>query len=178
MTIREIVISPDPVLRQRARKVRAITKDTETLIQDMIETMRDAPGIGLAAPQVGVSQRVIVVEVAEESDDADAPPKPAKLYAVVNPEIVRHSSETNLNNEGCLSIPGYLGEVERYNSVTVKGLNRNGKPFRIKAKGWLARVFQHEIDHLEGILYIDRATQMWRLEEQEKEFAEGKTSIP
>jgi peptide deformylase len=178
MTIREIVISPDPVLRQRAKKVRAVTKDVKTLIDDMVETMRDAPGIGLAAPQVGASQRVIVVEVAEESEDPEAPPKPPKLYAVVNPEIVRHSPETNLANEGCLSIPGYLGEVERYDTITVKGLNRHGKPFRLKAKGWLARVFQHEIDHLEGILYIDRATQMWRLEEQEQEVAEGKTTIP
>jgi peptide deformylase len=178
MTIREIVISPDPVLRQRAKKVRAVTKDVKTLIDDMVETMRDAPGIGLAAPQVGVSQRVIVVEVAEESDDPEATPKTPKLYAVVNPEIVRHSPETNLANEGCLSIPGYLGEVERYDTITVKGLNRHGKPFRLKAKGWPARVFQHEIDHLEGILYIDRATQMWRLEEQEQEVAEGKTTIP
>jgi len=167
MTVREIIISPDTVLRQRARKVRNVTKEVETLIDDMIETLRAAPGIGLAAPQVGVSQRVIIVEVAEESDDPEAPPKPPKLYAVVNPEIVRHSSETNVANEGCLSIPGYLGEVERYNTMTIKGLNRHGVPLRLKAKGWLARVFQHEIDHLEGILYIDRATQMWRLEEQE-----------
>jgi len=167
MTVREIIISPDTVLRQRARKVRHVTKEVETLIDDMIETLRAAPGIGLAAPQVGVSQRVIIVEVAEESDDPEAPPKPPKLYAVVNPEIVRHSSETNVANEGCLSIPGYLGEVERYNTMTIKGLNRHGVPLRLKAKGWLARVFQHEIDHLEGILYIDRATQMWRLEEQE-----------
>lgn len=167
MSIREIVTSPDPVLRQRARKVRSITKEVENLINDMIETMRAAPGIGLAAPQVGVSQRVIIVEVAEESDDPEAPPKPAKLHAVVNPEIVRHSPETNVANEGCLSIPGYLGQVERYDSVTIKGLNRHGVPFRLKAKGWLGRVFQHEIDHLEGILYIDRATEMYRLEEQE-----------
>ena len=177
MTIREIVTSPDPVLRQRARKVKSVTKEVETLIDDMIETMRVAPGVGLAAPQVGVSERVIVVEVAEESDDPEAPPKPPKLYAVVNPEIVRHSSETDVTNEGCLSVPGYLGDVERYDTVTIKGLNRLGKPMRLKAKGWLARVFQHEIDHLEGILFIDRATQTWRLEEQEQEIAEGETTV-
>jgi peptide deformylase len=176
MTLREIVTTPDPVLRQRARKVRSVSKAVETLINDMIETMRAAPGIGLAAPQLGVSQRVIVVEVAEESDDPEAPPKPAKLYAVVNPEIVRHSVDTNVANEGCLSIPGYLGQVERFDTVTIKGLNRHGKPFRLKAKGWLGRVLQHEIDHLEGILYIDRATEMYRLEEQE--FPEGKTTVP
>lgn len=175
MSIREIVTSPEPVLRQRARKVRRITKETQTLIDDMIETMRVAPGVGLAAPQVGVSQRVIVVEFAEASEDPEAPPKPPKLYAVVNPEIVRHSSETDVANEGCLSVPGYLGEVERYDTVTVKGLDRFDKPFRLKAKGWLARIFQHEIDHLEGILYIDRADQIWRFEEEE--LPEGETAV-
>lgn len=168
MAIREIVTTPDPVLRQRARKVRAVTKDIQTLMDDMVETMRVAPGVGLAAPQVGISQRVIVVEYAEPNEDPEAPPNPPKLYAVANPEIVRHSIDTEIANEGCLSIPGYIGEVERYSIATVKGLNRNGDPFRLKAKGWLARVFQHEIDHLDGILYIDRATQVWRLEEHEQ----------
>lgn len=167
MTIREIVTTPDPVLRQRARKVRAVTKEILTLIDDMIETMRAAPGVGLAAPQFGVSQRVIVVEFAEESEDPEAPPKPPKLYAIVNPEIVRNSLDTEAANEGCLSIPGYLGEVERASTVTVKGLNRHGDPFRIKAKGWLARILQHEIDHLDGVLFIDRASEVWRLEDQE-----------
>jgi peptide deformylase len=169
MAIREIITTPDPVLRQRAKKVRAVTKNIQTLMDDMVETMRVAPGVGLAAPQVGISQRVIVVEFKEESEDPEAPPKPAKLYTVANPEIIRHSVDTEIANEGCLSIPGYIGEVERYDSVTVKGLNRNGDPFRIKAKGWIARIFQHEIDHLDGVLYIDRATQVWRLEEQEVE---------
>jgi peptide deformylase len=167
MAIREIVTTPEPVLRQRARKVRGVTKEIQNLMDDMVETMREAPGVGLAAPQVGISQRVIVVEFAEQSDDPEAPPKPAKLYTVANPEIIRHSTDTEIANEGCLSIPGYIGEVERFSIVTVKGLNRNGEPFRLKAKGWLARIFQHEIDHLDGVLYIDRATQVWRLEEQE-----------
>jgi peptide deformylase len=167
MAIREIVTTPDPVLRQRARKVRAVTEDIQTLMDDMVETMRVAPGVGLAAPQVGISQRVIVVEYGEPSEDPEAPPKPAKLYKVANPEIIRHSNDTEIANEGCLSIPGFIGEVERYSSVTVKGLNQNGDPFRLKAKGWLARIFQHEIDHLDGVLYIDHATQIWRLEEQE-----------
>jgi peptide deformylase len=165
MAIREIVTTPDPVLRQRARKVRAVTKEIQTLMDDMVETMRVAPGVGLAAPQVGISQRVIVVEYAETSEDPKVPPQPPKLYAVANPEIIRHSSDTEFANEGCLSVPGYIGEVERYSSVTIKGLNRNGSPFRLKAKGWLARIFQHEINHLDGILYIDLATQVRRLEE-------------
>jgi peptide deformylase len=175
MAIREIVTTPDPILRQHARKVRTVTKEIQTLMDDMVETMRVAPGVGLAAPQVGISQRVIVVEYAEPNDDPEAPPQTPKLYAVANPEIVRHSSDTEFGNEGCLSIPGYIGEVERYSSVTVKGLNRHGEPFRLKAKGWLARIFQHEINHLDGILYIDLATQVWRLEELK--MPEGAPSI-
>ena len=128
--------------------------------------MRVAPGVGLAAPQIDVGMRVIVVEYAEDSEDPDAPEKPAKLYAVINPEITRTSKERVLGNEACLSLPGYFGEVERYERVTIKGLNRHGQDFMLRAKGWLARIFQHEIDHIEGILYIDRATQIWRVEEQ------------
>ncbi len=167
MTIRKVVTPPNPTLRARAKKVRSITPEIEVLIDDMIETMRAAPGIGLAAPQVDVSSRVIVIEYNEQSEDPDITPEPAKLYVVVNPEIVRKSASTILGNEACLSIPGYFGEVERSESVTVKGLRRDGKHFRIKAKGWLARIFQHEIDHLDGVLFIDRATQVWRIEEQE-----------
>jgi len=128
--------------------------------------MRVAPGVGLAAPQIDVGMRVIVVEYAEDSEDLDAPEKPAKLYTVINPEITRTSKERVLGNEACLSLPGYFGEVERYERVTVKGLNRHGQDFKLRAKGGLARIFQHEIDHIEGILYIDRATQIWRVEEQ------------
>jgi peptide deformylase len=172
MTVRDIVTTPNPILREPAKRLHRVTKGTRELIDDMIETLRDAPGVGLAAPQIGVSQRVIVVEYAEGSEDPEAEPKPPKLYAVVNPEIARHSNETEVAQEGCLSIPGFVGEVERYASVTVKGLDRHGKPFRLKAKGWLARIFQHEIDHVNGVLYIDRATHIWRLEEPE---AEGET---
>jgi peptide deformylase len=168
MTIREVLTTPDPFLRKRAKKVRSVTPEVKSLIDDMIETMREAPGVGLAAPQVGVGLRVIVAEYREPSEDPEAEPKPPKLHAIVNPEIVRHSSETNLDNEGCLSIPGFMGEVERYDSITVKGLNRHGKPMRIKAKGWMGRIIQHEIDHLEGVLFIDRATEVWKLEEEEE----------
>jgi peptide deformylase len=165
MPVREILTPPADVLRARAQKVRGIPPTLQELIDDMIETMRAAPGVGLAAPQIGVGQRVIVVEYGEEPEDGGSPAKPKKLYAVVNPEIVRHSAETVLANEACLSVPGYFGEVERFESVTVKGLNRHGRPFRLKAEGWLARIFQHEIDHLDGILYIDRATNVWKVEE-------------
>ena len=160
-----ITTLPNPILRQKARKVKAFTPKLQRLIDDMIETMRAAPGVGLAAPQVGSPQQVIVVEYGEGSEDPDQPPKPPQLYVVVNPEIVRHSKDVITDNEACLSVPGYGGEVERYAWVTVKGLNRQGKPMRIKARGWLARIFQHEIDHVNGTLYIDRADQVWRLEE-------------
>lgn len=169
MAIREIVTPPNPTLRKRAQKVRRITPDIAQLIDDLVETMRVAPGVGLAAPQIDVGLRVIVVEYAEGSEDEDAPEKPPKLYTVINPEITRTSKDRVLGNEACLSLPGYFGEVERYERVTVKGLNRHGQDFKLKANGWLARIFQHEIDHIEGILYIDRATQVWRVEEQEDE---------
>jgi peptide deformylase len=165
MSIRKIVTPPNPTLRKKAIRVRSVTPAIQTLADDMVETMRAAPGVGLAAPQVDVGQRVIVVEYADGSEAPDAPESPPKLFVVLNPEIVRHSRETVLGNEGCLSLPGIMGEVERYEWVTVKGLNRHGKPFKKKAAGWLARIFQHEIDHLDGILFIDRATEIWRIEE-------------
>jgi peptide deformylase len=167
MPLREITTLPARILRNRARKVRALTPEIQQLIDDMIATMRSAPGVGLAAPQVSVDQRIIVVEYGEESQDPDKPAKPPKLYTVVNPEIVRHSKETETGHEGCLSVPDFAGEVERYSWVTIKGQNRRGQPFRLKAKGWLARIFQHEIDHLNGVLYIDRANQVWQMEEIE-----------
>jgi len=106
---------------------------------------------------------------AEEGDDPPTPPQPPKLYVIVNPEIIRRSKEMVSGAEGCLSVPGFLGEVERHQAVTVKGLDRRGKPLRIKADGWLARILQHEIDHLEGVLFIDRASKVWRAEENQVE---------
>lgn len=162
MALLEIVTVPEPVLRRKARKVTDFGSELQTLIDDMIETMRIAPGVGLAAPQVNVLQRVIVVEFGDEEDEE----VPAKLYTLVNPEIARVSNQTEVGVEGCLSIPGYVGEVERSLSVTVKGQNRHGQPVRVKAKGWLARIFQHEIDHLDGVLFPDRAENLWKVEEQ------------
>ncbi len=159
MTLREIITLPAPVLRRKARPVTRFDVELQTLIDDMIETLREAPGVGLAAPQVGVSDRLIVVEYPEDDEQEDAP---KKLYVVVNPEIKAASAETEMGIEGCLSIPGLHGEVERALSVTVKGLTRHGQPVKIKAKGWLARIFQHEIDHLNGIVFTDRATKVWK----------------
>lgn len=164
MALRPILTLENPVLRQRARKARTVTPALRRLVEDMIETMRAAPGVGLAATQIGVGQRVIVVEYAEAREGEVVPPK---LYAVVNPEIVRSSKEMMEGTEGCLSIPGYLGDVLRHQTVTVRGLDRNGNPFRLKAAGWLARIFQHEIDHLDGVLFIDRASRVWKPEPSE-----------
>jgi peptide deformylase len=174
MSLRPILTTEDPRLRQRAHAVDRFTDDLHALINDMVETMRAAPGVGLAATQLGIRQRVIVVEYPPETvprpgqdeldgadDEESAPPK---LYVVVNPEISRRSAETVTAAEGCLSIPGYMGDVARNASVTVKGLNRRGKPFQLKARGWTARIFQHEIDHLDGVLFIDRAERVWRPE--------------
>jgi peptide deformylase len=164
MAVREIVTIPDDVLRRKAHKIKTFDDDLLTLIDDMVETMRVAPGVGLAAPQVGISQRVIVVEFGDEEDE-EAPPK---LYMLVNPEVIRFSNEKVVGLEGCLSIPGFVGYVERSETVTVKGQNRYGQPQRIKAKGWLARIFQHEIDHVNGILYVDRTDDVYRLEDEEE----------
>jgi len=149
---------PDPVLRKETQPVEKYDADLEKLIDDMVDTMRDEPGVGLAAPQVGLSRKLIVVEFGDEDD----PEKPAKLYAVANPEIVAVSEETELGVEGCLSIPGMVGEVERYAAIVVKGKNKKGKSIKIKAHGWLARIFQHEIDHLNAVLFTDRATRVWQ----------------
>ena len=163
--IREIITIPHPTLNKNARKVTDFGDELQTLIDDMVETLRDAPGVGLAAPQVDVPLRVIIIEFGDEEDDS----VPPKLYTIVNPEITRHSQETVLGTEGCLSVPNLIGDVERYEGITVKGLNRWGKPMKIKAKGWLARIFQHEIDHLKGIIFTDIATQIWEpVTEEEK----------
>ncbi len=144
MAILPIRIAGDPVLREKAKKIRKIDESILRLIDDMIETMHNAPGVGLAAPQVGVSLRVIVIETPDDG-----------LLELINPEIVKKSGE-RLLHEGCLSVPGYQGEVTRAKQVTVKGLNRDGKEVRMKAvDSLLAQAFEHEIGHINGTLYID-----------------------
>jgi len=169
MTIREIVTVPAPVLRRKARKVTDFGDELQELIEDMVETMREAPGVGLAAPQVGEPLQLIVVEYAEhdENEEAQEKPKPPRLYTMVNPEITRFSEEKEFGTEGCLSVPGFAGNVNRPMEITIRGFNRRGQPMRVKAKGWLARIFQHEIDHLEGVLFTDLAEKVWKLEEGE-----------
>ena len=176
MGLRTIVTLPEPVLRRKARPITAFDKNLQTLIDDMIDTMREAPGVGLAAPQVGISERLIVIEYAEPPEEPEGAEehrevKP-KLYVMINPEIVKTSEEKVLGVEGCLSIPGLVGEVERFEKVQVKGLNRRGQPMKVKAEGWLARIFQHEIDHINGIVFPDRAERVWKpAPEEEKDLA-------
>src|SRR5688572_152930 len=174
MALREIVYLPNPILRKKSKPVTKFDKDLQTLIDDMIETMREAPGVGLAAPQINLPMQLAVIEYAEGEDDEeerpeDAPPPEKKLFVIINPEITKVSEEKILGVEGCLSIPGLIGEVERHESVQVKALNRHGNPFKIKAEGWLARIFQHEIDHLNGVLFTDKATQLWKPREEDEE---------
>lgn len=162
MTLRTIVTLPDPVLKRKAHPVTKFDKDLHSLLTDMVETMREAPGVGLAAPQIGLSDRIIVIEYYEREEDEENEAAPKKVWAMINPEIVKTSEEMLKGVEGCLSIPGLVGEVERHAAVQVKGLNRHGRPMKVKAEGWLARIFQHEIDHLNGVLFTERATRVWR----------------
>ena len=166
MTLRKIVTLPDTVLRRKAHAVTKIDKNLHTLIDDMVETMREAPGVGLAAPQIGLSERIIVIEYFEREEDEEKEDALKKVWAVLNPEIIKASEERVMGVEGCLSIPGLVGEVERHAAVQVKGMNRHGKPMKIKAEGWLARIFQHEIDHLNGVLFTDRATRVWKPQDE------------
>jgi peptide deformylase len=174
MTLRPIVKLPEPILRRKAKPVTRFDKNLQTLIDDMIETMREAPGVGLAAPQVNVAERLIVIEYAEEDDEGELQEnkkptqKPKQLFVMANPEIVKASEEMVVGVEGCLSIPGLMGEVERHQALQIKGLNRYGKPMKLKVDGWLARIFQHEIDHVNGVLFTDRATRVWQPEPEEE----------
>lgn len=168
MALREIVTVPNEVLRRKTHKITTFDKDLQKIIDDMVETMRKAPGVGLAAPQVGLLDRLIVVEYDEDDEVEDSP---KKLYVVVNPEIIKASEETEMGIEGCLSIPGLVGEVERSLAVVIKGQNRRGQPLKFKAEGWLARIFQHEIDHLDGVLYTDKAVKVWKPSPEEETLA-------
>jgi len=151
MAVRPIVQADNPLLRKKSKKVKRFGRALQNLIDDMVETMHAVHGLGLAAPQIGVSQQVIVIQLPEDEED----PQSGKLYVLCNPEIVKTAGEEE-SEEGCLSVPGFVGDVQRAAVVTVKGLDRHGKKIRIKAEGLLARAFQHEIDHINGALYIDR----------------------
>ena len=148
MAVRTILTFDQPVLREKAKKVARVDTSIQKLLDDLAETMLDAPGAGLAANQIGVPLRVCVVKGDEN-----------QIWGLVNPVIVK-SAGSQVGYEGCLSKPGWVGEVERYEAVVVKGLNRHGKQVRIKSTGFTARAFQHELDHLDGVLFTDRLTSL------------------
>ena len=145
---RSILTYGQPILRQVARPVQNLNGDLHQLIQDMVETMYAAPGVGLAANQVGSLHRVFVANPSEDHD-------PAKLLVVINPELVESQGEF-ISEEGCLSIPEFRDEVRRARRVLVRGLDRNERPIQVEGEDLLARIFQHEIDHLNGVLFVDR----------------------
>ena len=177
MPVREIVIHDNPLLRKKSRRVRRVSPAVQQLADDMVETMHAGNGIGLAAIQVGVPQRVIVVQLPANEENPDG----NKLYAVVNPKLARKSREMEDGIEGCLSVPGWVGEVSRHHAVTVKGVDTAGRTVRIKAEGLLARVFQHEIDHCNGVLFIDHIEdpeKIWPVAEGEEEAAEAAQEVP
>ena len=153
--IRPILVVGNPVLRQKAKRISQFDRSIQRLIDDMVETMKAAPGVGLAAPQVGVPLRLAVIDV----DD--------KITVIANPEIVKRSGEVELD-EGCLSVPGFWGRLARADRVSVKALDRNGKELRIRdADGLFAQALQHEIDHLDGYLYVDRMGETDKLQRSE-----------
>ncbi len=155
MTIREIQFVPDPILRKVALPVEKITNATKRLLDDMAETMYQAPGIGLAGPQIGELQRLIVMDCSRD-DETD------ELWQMINPVIIQSSEESSILEEGCLSIPGHSSEVSRPNWVELKFTDKNGKQQEIRAEGLLAACIQHEIDHLNGILFIDHISKLKR----------------
>jgi peptide deformylase len=155
MTIKPLILLPDPLLREPSKPVERFDDDLDRFIEDMLETMYDAPGIGLAAIQVGAPRRLLVIDVAKEEDGRQP-------QVFVNPEIIASSDERSVYEEGCLSIPDYYAEVERPARVTVKYLDGKGKAQQVEADGLLATCLQHEIDHLNGVLFIDHISKLKR----------------
>ena len=155
MAVRKIKTYPEKVLQVKAGPVECIDGECQRLIDDMIETMYAAPGIGLAAPQVGVSKRLIVVDVSLREEEK------IPLIVLINPEIITSEGELE-SEEGCLSLPGYIAAVKRAERIVVRGIDRQGKPLEIEGEGLLCRALQHEIDHLNGTLLIDRISSIKR----------------
>lgn len=164
-----IVKVPSQILRQKARPVTQFGPDLQKLVDDMFDTLHVADGVGLAAPQIGLPMQLAVIETLPKiDDDGNEIEGSREQFVIANPEIVWTSRDVVDGIEGCLSIPGYLGEVERYESIRVRAQDRYGRKVRLRLQNWTARIFQHEIDHLNGVLYIDRLTEpenIWTEEE-------------
>jgi peptide deformylase len=157
--------SQSEILARPATRVRDFGPKLHQLLDRMLETMRAAPGVGLAAPQVGVDLRVAVIEYPDDEDD---PENTMRVYELINPEILR-TKGSEVGQEGCLSIPGLVADVDRATYLLIRAQDRNGREYRLKAYDWLARVFQHEIDHLHGVLMTDKATQLYKLVKNDEE---------
>ena len=165
MSIREIRIFPDPILRRKCRKVRRIDDDIRKLANDMVETLVDAEGVGIAANQVGVLKRIIAIHLPEEEP-----------YWLVNPEIIKSIGQRQID-EGCLSLPGYIGLINRSVSVTARALDQNGSKWRITAEELLSQALEHEIDHINGIMFMDHLLEHERLREIGEETEENETHL-
>lgn len=152
------------LLRRPARPVRRFDPALHTMLDDMLDTMREQNGVGLAGPQIGVSQSVAVIEYPDDEDD---PENTMQIYELINPKIIKKRG-SEVGQEGCLSIPGLVADVKRSKQVTVRAQNRHGKEFKLKAFGFLARAIQHEVDHLDGKMMLEKAEQIYRLEENEE----------
>ncbi|NLG28885.1 MAG: peptide deformylase [Chloroflexi bacterium] len=166
MTAKPIITVENPVLREKSKKVSQFGAGLQQLVQDMWDSLHAAGGLGLAAPQIGVLQRVVVIEMPAEQDEDGTEIEPLRRYAIVNPEIVKMRGEEEVS-EGCLSVPGYRGMVVRATDVVVKAQDVHGKPLRLRGSDLLAQAFQHEIDHLHGVLYLDRLAspdKLWTIE--------------
>lgn len=155
MALLKILEVPNPLLKKKSAHVAEVTDDLRKLMDDMLETMYDAPGIGLAAPQVGILQRVVVIDVTRDNE-------PKHPYKMVNPVITEHSETTDVHDEGCLSVPEQYAPVERYENVTVEYTDENGKKQTLSADGLLAICIQHELEHLDGTLFIDHLSKVKR----------------
>lgn len=155
MTIKPLIILPDPLLRQQSKPVETVDSEIQRLADDMLETMYDAPGIGLAAIQIGVARRMLVIDLSRDDEEN-------KPQVFINPEILKVSDDVSTYEEGCLSIPDYYAEVERPASLTVGYVDRDGKQQAVEADGLLATCLQHEIDHLNGVLFIDHISRLKR----------------
>jgi len=174
MALRKVIVKGDPLLRKKSREIKVVTERTRLLAEDMWETMYEANGVGLAAPQVGVLRRIIVIDVTEPPDDseeendegAEQKPEPEIIkYVFINPEVVESSEEKVKAKEGCLSVPGKVGIVERPARIKVRAMDLDGKYFEVEGEGMLSKALLHEIDHLEGVLYTDIAELVEEIEE-------------
>jgi peptide deformylase len=178
MTILKIETPENPILRARTRPIVNFDDQLQQLIDDMIETMRAANGVGLAGPQVNQSMRLTVIETLPDHDDDGVEIEGSRqLFVLVNPKITWRSTEMVDGIEGCLSIPGWVGEVGRHESIRVRAQDRHGKKISMRLKDWTARIVQHEVDHLDGVLYIDRLTAPENLWREEEFLAQGEDDV-